>query len=155
MSFFDQKNRFISKFNSRYLSASQLSWLIIFSIFLFLGTTVGVAQVKTPHKSGFTLQLLHTSDQEAGVPALKDAPNFSAVLNALKNQDANRDGKPDYPNTLILSSGDAYIPSPFLFASDTVFGGQGRGDILILNALGFGRVSASQTLLTGGLWQRY
>ncbi|MHC5759318.1 bifunctional metallophosphatase/5'-nucleotidase [Nostoc sp.] len=141
MSFFDQKNRFISKFNSRYLSASQLSWLIIFSIFLFLGTTVGVAQVKTPHKSGFTLQLLHTSDQEAGVPALKDAPNFSAVLNALKNQDANRDGKPDYPNTLILSSGDAYIPSPFLFASDTVFGGQGRGDILILNALGFGAIA--------------
>ncbi|MHC5852689.1 bifunctional metallophosphatase/5'-nucleotidase [Nostoc sp.] len=141
MSFFDQKNRFISKFNSRYLSASQLSLLIIFSIFLFLGTTVGVAQVKTPHKSGFTLQLLHTSDQEAGVPALKDAPNFSAVLNALKNQDANRDGKPDYPNTLILSSGDAYIPSPFLFASDTVFGGQGRGDILILNALGFGAIA--------------
>ncbi|MEH2267206.1 MAG: bifunctional metallophosphatase/5'-nucleotidase [Nostoc sp.] len=141
MSFFDQKNRFISKFNSRYLSASQLSWLIIFSIFLFLGTTVGVAQVKTAHKSGFTLQLLHTSDQEAGVPALKDAPNFSAVLNALKNQDANRDGKPDYPNTLILSSGDAYIPSPFLFASDTVFGGQGRGDILILNALGFGAIA--------------
>ncbi|MEH2190446.1 MAG: bifunctional metallophosphatase/5'-nucleotidase [Nostoc sp.] len=141
MSFFNQKNRFISKFNSRYLSASQLSWLIIFSIFLFLGTTVGVAQVKTPHKSGFTLQLLHTSDQEAGVPALKDAPNFSAVLNALKNQDANRDGKPDYPNTLILSSGDAYIPSPFLFASDTVFGGQGRGDILILNALGFGAIA--------------
>ncbi|MHC5736993.1 bifunctional metallophosphatase/5'-nucleotidase [Nostoc sp.] len=141
MSFFDQKNRFISKFNSRYLSASQLSWLIIFSIFLFIGTTVGVAQVKIPHKSAFTLQVLHTSDQEAGVPALKDAPNFSAVLNALKNQDANRDGKPDYPNTLILSSGDAYIPSPFLFASDTVFGGQGRGDILILNALGFGAIA--------------
>ncbi|MEH2107025.1 bifunctional metallophosphatase/5'-nucleotidase [Nostoc sp.] len=141
MSFFAQKNRFISKFNSRYLSASQLSWLIIFSIFLFIGTTVSVAQVKIPHKSAFTLQLLHTSDQEAGVPALKDAPNFSAVLNALKNQDANRDGKPDYPNTLILSSGDAYIPSPFLFASDTVFGGQGRGDILILNALGFGAIA--------------
>ncbi|MEH1817945.1 MAG: bifunctional metallophosphatase/5'-nucleotidase [Nostoc sp.] len=136
-----QKNRFISKLNRRDLNASQLSLLIISSIFLFLGTTGGVAQVRTAHKSGFTLQLLHTSDQEAGVPALKDAPNFSAVLNALKNQDANGDGKPDYPNTLILSSGDTYIPSPFLFASDTVFGGQGRGDILILNALGFSAIA--------------
>ncbi|MBC6434704.1 bifunctional metallophosphatase/5'-nucleotidase, partial [Nostoc sp. HG1] len=114
---------------------------MISSISLFLGTTVAVAQVRTAHKPGFTLQLLHTSDQEAGVPALKDAPNFSAVLNALKNQDVNRDGKPDYPNTLILSSGDAYIPSPFLFASDTAFGGDGRGDILILNALGFGAIA--------------
>ena len=141
MSFLDRKSRFFSKFNRRDLNASQLSWLIISSIFLLLGTTGGVAQVKTAQKSGFTLQLLHTSDQEAGVPALKDAPNFSAVLNVLKNQDANGDGKPDYPNTLILSSGDAYIPSPFLFASDTVFGGQGRGDILILNALGFGAIA--------------
>lgn len=43
-------------------------------------------------------------DHEAAIPALKDAPNFSAVLNALRN---------DYTNTLILSSGDAYITSPF------------------------------------------
>ncbi|MCC5602294.1 bifunctional metallophosphatase/5'-nucleotidase [Nostoc favosum] len=141
MSFLDNKNRFLSKFNSRHSNANQLSWLMISSIFLFIGTRGGVAQVRTAPKTGFTLQLLHTSDQEAGVPALKDVPNFSAVLNALKNQDANRDGKPDYPNTLILSSGDAYIPSPFLFASDTVFGGQGRGDILILNALGFGAIA--------------
>ncbi|MHC5741415.1 MAG: bifunctional metallophosphatase/5'-nucleotidase [Nostoc sp.] len=141
MSYLARKSQFFSKFNRRNLNANQLSLLIISSIFLLLGTTVGVAQVKTAQKSGFTLQLLHTSDQEAGVPALKDAPNFSAVLNALKNQDVNHDGKPDYPNTLILSSGDAYIPSPFLFASDTVFGGQGRGDILILNALGFGAIA--------------
>ncbi|MEC4816146.1 MAG: choice-of-anchor I family protein [Scytonema sp. PMC 1069.18] len=92
---------------------------------------------KPSSDSVFTLQLLHASDQEAGVPALDDAPNFSAVLNALKNQDANGDGTPDYPNTLVLSSGDAYIPSPFFFASDTAFGGQGRADILIQNELGF------------------
>jgi 2',3'-cyclic-nucleotide 2'-phosphodiesterase (5'-nucleotidase family) len=90
-----------------------------------------------PSDSAFTLQLLHAADQEAGVPALDDAPNFSAVLNALKNQDANGDGTPDYPNTLVLSSGDAYIPSPFFFASETAFGGQGRADILIQNELGF------------------
>ncbi|MBD2775403.1 bifunctional metallophosphatase/5'-nucleotidase [Iningainema tapete] len=87
--------------------------------------------------SVFTLQLLHAADQEAGVPALVDAPNFSAVLNALKNQDADGDGNIDYINTLVLSSGDAYIPSPFFFGSDTAFGGQGRADILIQNELGF------------------
>ncbi|NJO78538.1 MAG: DUF4114 domain-containing protein [Cyanobacteria bacterium RM1_2_2] len=85
----------------------------------------------------FKLQLLHAADQEAGVPALEDAPNFSAVLNALKNEDADSDGNLDYANTLVLSSGDAYIPSPFLFASEQAFDGQGRGDILIQNELGF------------------
>ncbi|NEP80441.1 MAG: hypothetical protein F6K39_21080, partial [Okeania sp. SIO3B3] len=55
----------------------------------------------------FTLQLLHGSDFESGLQAFEDLPGFSAVLNALKD---------DYPNTLVLSSGDNYIPSPFLFA---------------------------------------
>lgn len=76
----------------------------------------------------FTLQLLHAADQEAGIDAVEAAPNFSAVLNALED---------DFENTVILSSGDAYIPSPFFFASEEVFGGQGRGDILIQNELGF------------------
>ncbi len=83
----------------------------------------------------FSLQLLHASDFEAGLEAMKDAPRFSAVLNALKD---------DYPNTLFLSSGDNYIPSPFLFASgdpslnDTPVGkaGIGHADIEIHNQLG-------------------
>ncbi|NEP60130.1 MAG: bifunctional metallophosphatase/5'-nucleotidase [Symploca sp. SIO2G7] len=83
----------------------------------------------------FTLQLLHSSDFESGLEALEDAPRFSAVLNALKD---------DYPNTLILSSGDNYIPSPFLFAgsdpslNNTPVGkaGIGHADIEILNQLG-------------------
>ncbi|MGB7442676.1 MAG: 5'-nucleotidase C-terminal domain-containing protein [Coleofasciculaceae cyanobacterium] len=85
----------------------------------------------------FTLQLLHAADQEASIPALDNAPRFSAVLNALRNEDSDADGNPDFPNTLVLSSGDAYIPGPFFSASNTVFGGQGRGDILIQNELGF------------------
>ncbi|MBW4652810.1 MAG: bifunctional metallophosphatase/5'-nucleotidase [Kaiparowitsia implicata GSE-PSE-MK54-09C] len=85
----------------------------------------------------FTLQLLHAGDQEAGAPAIEDAPRFSAVLNALKNEDADGDGNLDFPNTLVLSSGDAYIPSPFFFASESAFGAQGRADILIQNLLGF------------------
>ena len=84
--------------------------------------------ILTPPEETFTLQLLHAADQEAGVSALEDAPNFSAVLNALRD---------DFENTLVLSSGDAYIPGPFFSASDSVFGGQGRGDILIQNELGF------------------
>lgn len=92
----------------------------------------------------FRLQILHASDQEAGVPALDDAPRFSAVLNALRNQDLDQDGVPGFANTLTLSSGDAYIPSPFFFASGdpslrNILGreGNGRADILIQNELGF------------------
>ena len=75
----------------------------------------------------FQLQLLHLADQEAGVPALADAPRASAVINALRD---------DFENTLVLSSGDAYIPGVFFSASEDAFGGAGRGDILIQNALG-------------------
>lgn len=89
----------------------------------------------------FTLQLLHAADQEAGIPALDDADNFSAVLNALRDEDADGDGVADYENTVTLSSGDAYIPGPFFAASDEAFGGQGRGDILIQNALGWDAIA--------------
>jgi 2',3'-cyclic-nucleotide 2'-phosphodiesterase (5'-nucleotidase family) len=87
--------------------------------------------------SPFKLQLLHAADQEAGIPALGDAPRFSAVLNALKNQDLDNDGVAGFKNTIVLSSGDAYIPGAFLNASQTAFGGVGRADILIQNELGF------------------
>lgn len=85
----------------------------------------------------FTLQLLHAADQEAGLDALVDAPNFSAVLDALRDEDLDGDGTPGFANTLTLSSGDAYIPSPFFSASDEAFGDFGRGDIIIQNELGF------------------
>ena len=75
----------------------------------------------------FRLQLLHLADQEAGIPALADAPRASAVINALKD---------DYENTLILSSGDAIIPGLFFTASEEAFGGAGRADIAIQNELG-------------------
>lgn len=76
----------------------------------------------------FQLQILHASDQEAGLPAIVDAVNFSAVLNALED---------DFDNTLKLSSGDLYIAGPFLNASIDIYGEAGIGDILINNALGF------------------
>ncbi|BAQ66145.1 choice-of-anchor I domain-containing protein [Geminocystis sp. NIES-3709] len=76
----------------------------------------------------FTLQLLHASDQEAGIPALQDAIGFSAVMNAL---DAN------YENTLKLTSGDLFIAGPFFNASLDIYGQQGIADILIQNELGW------------------
>ena len=92
--------------------------------------------------TNFTLQVLHGSDFEGGIPAVTDAIGFSAVVNKLKND-------PKYKtNTLILSSGDNYIPGAFFNASsDTSLnnvGGLGssptpvigRGDIGILNGIG-------------------
>lgn len=94
------------------------------------GTTT-IYQIELPAPKNFTLQLFHAADQEAGIAAIEDAPNFSAVLNALRGEDVGADA------TLTLSSGDAYIPGPFFSASESVFGGSGRADILIQNELGF------------------
>jgi len=87
------------------------------------------------------LQILHASDMESGIPALQDARNFSTVLNALRN---------DYANTIVLSSGDNYIPGPFFSAASdralrdddatdgfTFREGVGRVDIELLNQMGF------------------
>ena len=46
--------------------------------------SIGLAQVSP---SAYTLELLHAADQEAAAAAVVDAPNFSGVLNALKDQD--------------------------------------------------------------------
>ena len=78
------------------------------------------------------LQILHAADQEAGIPAIEDAVNFSAVINGLED---------DFENTLKLSSGDIYIAGPFFNASDEIYGEPGIGDILINNALGFQAVA--------------
>ncbi|MGD1927570.1 MAG: choice-of-anchor I family protein [Leptolyngbyaceae cyanobacterium] len=82
----------------------------------------------------FTLELLHIADQEAGAAAVTDAPNLSAVVQALKDQDLGADGEAD--NTLFLSSGDAIIPGLFYDASGPVFGAPGIADIQIQNELG-------------------
>jgi len=99
-------------------------------------------------KNIYTLQILHGSDHEAGVEAVKDAPNYGAVVDILEDQ---------VKNSITLASGDLYIPSPFLSASEdfslnaplkkavgTYFSGStanitqsiGRADIAIHNILG-------------------
>ena len=84
----------------------------------------------------FTLQLLHASDMDGTTGALQNVENFSAILSGFRYQ---------YPdNTLVLSSGDNWVPGPRYFAAadsenNSVIGipGNGRGDVALLNAMGF------------------
>ena len=85
----------------------------------------------------YTLQLLHFADMDGATGALQNVGPFSAVLDKLRN---------DYPdNTLVLSSGDNYIPGPRYFAAaddamaavpGIAVAGNGRADIALVNALG-------------------
>jgi 2',3'-cyclic-nucleotide 2'-phosphodiesterase (5'-nucleotidase family) len=86
----------------------------------------------------FTLQILHASDMEADGEAVEYAPRFSAILNDLRSE---------YPeSTVVLSSGDNYLPGPFFSAGESTdkavkeaIGAPavGRADIALLNAMGF------------------
>ena len=55
----------------------------------------------------FTLQILHASDLEGGVDAIGRAPNFAAIMDNLEDT---------FENTVIISSGDNYLPGPFFSA---------------------------------------
>ncbi|MEM1044593.1 MAG: choice-of-anchor I family protein [Pseudomonadota bacterium] len=59
----------------------------------------------------YTLQILHASDLEGGIDAIDNAPNFAAVVDALET-DAENQGI----GSVLLSSGDNYIPGPFFNA---------------------------------------
>jgi 5'-nucleotidase / UDP-sugar diphosphatase len=100
-----------------------------------------------------TLQLLHASDFEAGIPALDDSIRFSALVNYFRDPATGTTGAfatsaEAVTNTLLLSSGDNYLPGPFFNASsDPSLNGVGglpssstpvigRADIGILNAIG-------------------
>ncbi len=94
------------------------------------------AQSPLPAGSPFTLQLLHAADMDSAVGALENVENFSAMLDGFRAQFPN--------NTLVLSSGDNYVPGPRYFAAgddsnEALLGiaGNGRGDIAFLNAMGF------------------
>jgi predicted extracellular nuclease/2',3'-cyclic-nucleotide 2'-phosphodiesterase (5'-nucleotidase family) len=89
--------------------------------------------------AGYTLQILHSSDMEAGLAALQDAPRFAAVVDFLEDTQTN---------SILLSGGDNFLPGPFFNASGdptvgtAVLGGAGnasigRGDIAIMNRIGF------------------
>jgi 2',3'-cyclic-nucleotide 2'-phosphodiesterase (5'-nucleotidase family) len=86
-------------------------------------------------ESAFRLQLLHFADVDGGRDIISNAVNFSVILNAF------RDEYPD--NTVVLSSGDNWIPGPeYNVASDDALLGvlgetnNGRAHVAYLNALG-------------------
>jgi len=87
------------------------------------------------------LQLFHLSDQEANSRSVDIAPQASAVLNTLAGEDLDGDGQAGYPDTLILSSGDVWIPGLFYDASASIFGIEGAADIIIQNELGIQAVA--------------
>ena len=100
------------------------------------GSRLATLQSMTPPGPVFTLQLLHAADMDSAVGALENVENFSAILDAFRAQ------FPD--NTLVLSSGDNYVPGPRYFAAGNEanhallgIAGNGRGDIAFLNAMGF------------------
>ena len=112
--------------------------ILIFSmmiIFICGNLTLSFSKNSTEIPVSFTLQLLHAADMEGGIEAFENAPRFSSVLNALRAE---------HENTVILGAGDTYTPGPFYAAGNDqslrdVLGreGEGRGDILILSAMGF------------------
>ena len=100
------------------------------------GSTSEPDAVETPAGPFFTLQLLHAADMDSAVGALENVENFSAILDGFRAQ------FPD--NTLVLSSGDNYVPGPRYYAagdasvSSTLgIAGNGREDMAFLNAMGF------------------
>ena len=79
------------------------------------------------------LQLLHASDMDGAAGALDNVETFSALLDGFRSQMPQR--------TLVLSSGDNFIPGPRFYAADAISElgapGIGRGDVALLNAMGF------------------
>ena len=84
----------------------------------------------------FRLQLLHFADVDGGgTAAMFNVDEFSALVDHFRSRDPDR--------TILLSSGDNYIPGPIFEASRdprmaAVVGkpGQGRGEITIQNLMG-------------------
>ncbi len=107
---------------------------------LALGFVVAGCDGDDNDNDALTLQLLHLADMDGSPEALGNVDNFSALVAHF------RAGMPE--RTLLLSSGDNYIPGPRYFAAADddvadVLGepGNGRGDIALLNAMGL-RASA-------------
>jgi 2',3'-cyclic-nucleotide 2'-phosphodiesterase (5'-nucleotidase family) len=71
-------------------------------------TTAHDLSVDPAEDGNFTLQILHASDFEAGLAATTRAAKFAAIVDRLEDS---------YANSITLSSGDNYIPSPFNAAS--------------------------------------
>ena len=104
--------------------------------FLLLFTLSTASLFSQSNDSAFRLQVLHFADADGDdLAALDNVTNLSALVQHFRQQ------FPD--NTLLLSSGDNYIPglryeASAAYAMREVLGvpGRGRADIALLNALG-------------------
>jgi 5'-nucleotidase / UDP-sugar diphosphatase len=104
--------------------------------FMYLGLLLLVACAPTATNNGaFELQLLHFADVDGGRNIVGNAPRFSALLESFRSERPN--------NTLVLSSGDNWIPGPeYNVAEDEALAGvlgtagAGRVHMAWLNALG-------------------
>jgi len=93
-------------------------------------------RMRAPAFCPFRLQLLHFADVDGGgTAAMFNVDEFSALVDHFRSEDPDR--------TILLSSGDNYIPGPIFEASTddrmaAVIGepGQGRGEIAIQNRMG-------------------
>jgi 5'-nucleotidase / UDP-sugar diphosphatase len=109
-----------------------MKWL---SVPLSLTLLLAACAPAATNTAAFELQLLHFADVDGGRDIVGNAPRFSALLNTFRSE------QPD--NTVVLSSGDNWIPGPeYNVAEDealaTVLGtsGAGRAHVAWLNALG-------------------
>jgi 5'-nucleotidase / UDP-sugar diphosphatase len=110
-----------------------MKWFIPLSLALLLAACAPAAT--PPDDTAFELQLLHFADVDGGRDIVGNAPRFSALLDSFRGQKPN--------NTLVVSSGDNWIPGPeYNVAEDeTLVGvlgtaGAGRAHVAWLNALG-------------------
>lgn len=103
---------------------------------LLTGCVDGPKQPTTdPVKSAFQLQLLHFADVDGGRNIIDNAPRFSAILNKFRSEMKD--------NTIVLSSGDNWIPGPeYNVAADKSLNAtlgkasSGHAHVAWLNALG-------------------
>ena len=111
-------------------------WTLLF-ILLFLGVflgDIGATGVRE-RQPEYRLQLLHFADIDGQPEALDHVANFSRLVQEFRNL---------YPyDTLVVSSGDNYIPGPRFFAAgddamSSLLGvpAEGRADIVFLNEFG-------------------
>ena len=119
--------------NMLFQNNSRWATSFILATALISGCGGGASESPEP---AFTLQLLHISDADGSdTTALNSIAHLSGLVHRFRNQ---------YPQqTLLVSSGDNYIPGPrFNAANDTTLTSLlgkpevGRADIAILNALG-------------------
>lgn len=111
-------------------------------------SVTGIKILTTTGAPAYKLQLLHASDFEAGLAAMDNAPKFAAIWSQFNGE---------YANTLRVSGGDNFLPSPFFNAAadgglrntfaninNGFLGGTnganyregiGRGDIQLMNML--------------------